>query len=162
MIRCADSCSAAALARVRAGFRSAAWAAVIHVIAARRPVRVTASGRMTAIPRFKAVLPYTDSTVELVSFEPPNRAPTIQLDEPDARILAQARHRASATRIRPARAERIDEHRGARGPHILQLHFRAVFEAIQLPIGPEHAGREAQDHLLATLIFASDGPVTSA
>src|SRR6185436_18874070 len=156
MIRCADSCSAAALARVRTGFRSAALAAAVNVIAARRLVRVTASGRMTAIPLFKAVPPYTDSTVELVSFEPPHRAPAIQLDEADVRIPPQARHRAPATRIRPARAERIDEQCGARGPDILQLHVRIVFESIHLPIGPDQARREAQDHLIGALMLESE------
>jgi hypothetical protein len=100
--------------------------------------------------------------VELVSFEPPNRATPIQLDEADVRILPQARHRAPTTRIRPARAERVDEQCGARGPDILQLHIRVVFETIHLPIGSNDARGKAQYHLLATLIFASDVLVTSA
>src|SRR5689334_13928458 len=103
MIRCADSCSAAALGRVRAGFRSAALATVFNAIAAMRLVRMTAIGRMT-LTSVKAGPPYTDQTVPLVSLEPPY-ATVFRLHEADMRILAQARERAPATRIVGASAE---------------------------------------------------------
>src|SRR5512139_731261 len=117
MIRCADSCSAAALGRVRAGFRSAAVAAVLNAIATMRLVRVTAIGRMT-LTSVKAGPPYTDGTLPLVSLEPPY-ATAFRLHEADVRVLPQTRERAPATGIASAGTERIDEQCGARGADIL-------------------------------------------
>ncbi len=98
MIRCADSCSAAALGRVRAGFRSAAVATVFNAIAAMRLVRVTAIGRMT-LTSVKAGPPYTDRTTGTGFIRTPCHATALRLHEADVRILPQARKRAPATRI---------------------------------------------------------------
>lgn len=160
MIRWAEAGSAAALGRVRAGFRSAAGAVEINAIAASRLVRTTAIGRMTRTS-VKAGSPYTDRTLELVSFETP-RATAIWFDEANVGILSQARQCTPATGIASACAERIDEQCGARGPDILQLYIRIICKAIHHPVGAQHAGRQTEHDLLATLIFTSDVGIAAA